>query len=512
MSSEKQLIQSISESGIAAVHPPMNSKPLLVGPTTEEHFNTIRPPRAPIACWSIGDARFEFGSSFVRPEIADDVKALAGIVTRLETKLGGRPIASVFGHADPVGQDAFNKKLSGRRAAAIYALLTQRAEIWEDLFGNKGKFASSVSSDEWGERALRIMLTDLGYTERKQKLSEAVEAYQDDHALAVDGDAGPKTRDSLFRVYMDKHGKTRKGDPFRLEAKDFVGRGQDSGGKGDYQGCSEFNPLVIFSKDDAKTLSKAEKKSERDAANLPNRRVVVYLFEPHAATDPKTWPCPRAKEGMAGCKKRFWSDFDTRLKNTESERLFQEDRDTFACRFYHRIAEHSPCEMTKMQGFAVYLLDPHRERLAGAEWRVSRGSEILARGTANDEALAIIPLPEVPQSVRLEWRRAGVDESALFTYARQLFPHAGGAEDLAQMLSNLGYDEHDEVRDNVRDLQADLGLALTGELGDVQAVLKQWHETGEAPFAEAAEGEEISDEDEEPGPGDLCCGEDEPEE
>src|SRR5262249_209529 len=56
------------------------------------------------------------------------------------------------------------------------------------------------------------------------------------------------------------------------------------------------------------------------------------------------WPCPRAKEGTTGCRKRFWSDGESRRSSQSEQRTFDESQDTFACRFYHRLTSRSPCE------------------------------------------------------------------------------------------------------------------------------------------------------------------------
>lgn len=486
---DENLIQSITEDGIAAVHPRVAPLPMFVAPTTADQYNTLRLRLAPIACWSVGDARFEFGSSFIRPEVADDVRSLATLIDSLKNKLGGRPLASIFGHADPVGQQTFNKSLSGRRAAAVYALLTRRDDIWEDIFSNTGKFTSPLEDDQWGSSVIEIILVDLGYTNATQQTEEAVEKFQGEHGLVVDGDAGPLTREKLFRAYMEKHCRTKDGSVFQLNANDFLARGEDPSGKGDYQGCSEFNPLVIFSQKDASIFSRAEMKGERDAANQPNRRVLVYLFHPTAYSPPALWPCPRAKEDITGCQKRLWSDADQRLANACEQREYQDSNDTFACRFYHRLAERSPCEQNSIKGFAVYLLDPRRERLPGAEWRVSSGKHVLAEGTASEEALAIVSLVEVPEIVKLEWRGAGHPEAAPFPYSRELFPLAGAAQtadNLRLMLTNVGYDQYGEESKNVEKFQADFGLERTGEIDDIKNILKKWHETGEAPRAREA--------------------------
>lgn len=482
------LINSLSTSGIAAQIPRQEMAPILIAPTTDNQLNTVRSALLPIACWSIGDARFEFGCSFVRPEIGDDVKAMIAMITRLEKKLGARPRLTIFGHTDPVGQQPFNKKLSGRRAAAIYAILTRRSEIWEDIYKNEGQFTAALAEDNWGSPALMIIFTDLGYTVSSDAPKETVKAFQNDESLPVDGVVGPVTRKRLFENYMDKHTRTRDGEQFQLSPGDFLAANDDQAGKGNYQGCGEANPLMIFSEEENKLFSDAEKKSDRDIENTPNRRVLVYLFAPDSHVDPDSWPCPRAKDGDKACKKRFWSNSDERISNQEKRREFQDTRDTFACRFYDRLASNSPCELTSIAGFAVYLLDPDRKRLPYAEWRILSVGEVIAKGIANEEALAIVTLPQIPPSISLEWRPAtGENEQQdedIYQYVRPHFPLAGeedADDNFNQMLANLGYDILDNASATLKAFQADYGLEETGILDDIKKILREWHDTGEAP-------------------------------
>src|SRR6202040_1126607 len=51
-----------------------------------------------------------------------DIRAELELFVKLQRAYPESPI-SVFGHADPVGDDEYNKHLSGRRATGIYALL-----------------------------------------------------------------------------------------------------------------------------------------------------------------------------------------------------------------------------------------------------------------------------------------------------------------------------------------------------------------------------------------------------
>src|SRR5262249_12313537 len=108
--------------GIVAVSEPRGSqKPLAVAPASTESadFNRLRPPLIAVAFVRFEDVHFEFGSSFLLPFEFD-----AGPLKRLLDRHRGAKLA-VFGHADPVGREAFNKILSGRRAASVYGLLVR---------------------------------------------------------------------------------------------------------------------------------------------------------------------------------------------------------------------------------------------------------------------------------------------------------------------------------------------------------------------------------------------------
>src|SRR4051794_33711825 len=84
----------------------------LVAPaTTAEQRNTIRSERFPIACWRMDDPDFDFDSSFVVPSSRQQL-LLFGDLFREHP---AAPV-SIFGHADPTGNDEDNKALSGRRA------------------------------------------------------------------------------------------------------------------------------------------------------------------------------------------------------------------------------------------------------------------------------------------------------------------------------------------------------------------------------------------------------------
>ena len=83
---------------------------------------------------------------------------------------------------------------------------------------------------------------------------------------------------------------------------------------------------------------------------------MVFLFRPGTKVNPQRWPCPRAKEGVAGCRKRFWSDGEKRRSFQAARREFKDAQDTFACRFYQRLSDKSPCEGVLSKLAFRYLL------------------------------------------------------------------------------------------------------------------------------------------------------------
>ncbi len=281
---------------------------LYVSPTVGSEFNTYRPALFPVACWHIYDIRFDFDSSFVLPDAKDEM-------AELKTLCASHPESplSVFGHADPVGDEAYNKTLSGRRAKAVRDLIVRDVDGWEELY------SKPFGGDVWNPKAYSKMLDALSLPKNTANTKAK--------------------RAEVFLQYMD----FLCGD-FKIGDDRFLARGGGTDNKGDVQGCSEFNPLLLFSKSEDKEFQKAANKSKRNQENAPNRRVIIYLFRPKAIVNPDKWPCPTWKEGVAGCKKRFWSDSSKRLALGEDRRTYDDGKDTFACRFYDRIASASPCE------------------------------------------------------------------------------------------------------------------------------------------------------------------------
>jgi hypothetical protein len=320
----------VSEGGMAAKYPSEQHDVVAVGPAYGSQANRLVSKIIPIACWRLDDIRFDFDSSVIKPDVENELKILAELVRQhppsSKTSLKPGCPLSIFGHADPTGRDDYNKQLSGRRAKAIYALLTRRTDLWEQLYSNR------FGNDVWGPPALRMMLEATNGPEPDLE--------EDMPELVTQHERSATKRTALFARYMEK----LCGTDLKLDAGDFLARGEDLQGKGDYQGCGEFNPVLMFSQQEYQRLQDAANKQERDVENGPNRRVVLLIYRKGSRVSAQNWPCPSANEGVAGCKTRFWKDGEQRRSPAAERRTIEGSGDTFACRFYERLSRQSPCD------------------------------------------------------------------------------------------------------------------------------------------------------------------------
>jgi hypothetical protein len=315
-----------SEFGKAASNAATESQAFLVAPTSKQDFNTLGIDIVPVACLSLHDILFDFGSSFVNDSVKTILDELPPLRESHKNKRGDPPLLSIFGHADPVGDDEYNKLLSGRRALAIHSLLTHNVAKWKFLLDHP----HPSGGDNW--RADNVPA--------KMRRVTGSTTNNDNELIA-----------GYMKVLC----------PFQLSPQDFLGRGADAGGKADFQGCSEFNPLLLLAKSEDDTLSK----DARNDQNQPNRRVVVYLFRPGTKINPALWPCPRAAEPTAACRTRFFGPPNTgdqrraagavRRKHVVVRIAGQNVLDTFACRFYARVCRLSPCEKPVISGLPLEI-------------------------------------------------------------------------------------------------------------------------------------------------------------
>ena len=431
-----------SAQGIAAFHPDRAQADLLVAPTVAAEFNTLGLDLIPVACVSLSDVSFEFDSSFILPEAGKVLSKLPALREARKDKAGQLPPLSAFGHADPTGTDEYNKQLSGRRAKAVYGLITHKTPIWQNLYDQP------FGGDNWKTKNVLTTMSN---------------------ATGLSEDAGFA---SLAGAYM------KALCPVALNAGDFLAQGADSKGKGDYQGCSDFNPLLLLSKTDQQKLPK----EERDARNRSNRRVVVYLFRPGTIITAGLWPCPRTNETSAGCHKRFFSDGDSRRAPGSSQRehavLQGTPNDTFACRFYARIGGASPCEKpVTSRPLSIRLFDPFTVRISKAPYRITVAGEVFET-EADPDGFVHLQVAGIPEDCLVEWGRDD-DQPNAYLFSRKIYlqmEELEEDEEVARRLHNLGYSGDDPLTDKVKRFQTDYGFAPTGQTADVKSTLRQWHD------------------------------------
>lgn len=436
---------------VAAQHPARRSLPVLVAPSLGGEKNTVTISDVPIACWRLEAARFDFDSSVIHPDAEPDLTLLAGMFDTT----GGAAL-SVFGHADPVGDDEYNKALSGRRTKAVYGLLTRDTAMWNEL----------ASSETWPPAAFTMM-------------------------QARTGKPAGTPRDELFRAYMDAICHRDDGTPFIVDKSGFLGKGLDPGGKADYQGCSEFNPILRFSAAEEQELSPQARHPERDLRNRPNRRVLVFMFPAGMFAPASDWPCPRATEGTSGCRAQFWPDGDQRRAAQDRERTYEVDRDTFACAFYDRMARRSPCEgIQVVREVRIRLFDREANPLAGAPFHVTSGQSP-DQGFSDPHGFIVLRDVIAQTTVSVEWRVSDQDREKRgwpavidpnrFDFAMDVFVATERQlddEQVRQRLSNLGYATAGTLPDDVRQFQQDYGLTVNGDPKDppTQSMLQQRHD------------------------------------
>jgi peptidoglycan hydrolase-like protein with peptidoglycan-binding domain len=368
-------------------------------------------------------------------------------------------------------------------------------ELWEELYTN------SFGGDRWGVKALQVMLATLGHYQGPiddvlgQQTRRAVKDFQEGplgSGLAVDAEPGKQTRHRLFLNYMDAICVDENNQPFRLELTEFLGGGIDSGGKGDYQGCGEFNPILMVSREENKSFKTASGKSRRNSENQPNRRVVIFFFRPGLRMRPEHWPCPRASEGTAGCRQRFFSDSDRRRSFQETRREFAINQDTFACRFYHhRIARLSPCEVVLAKNLRVIIHNGFGEPRKRVKAEVIFSDGTTSTAVTDDSGLLVAQTNASHETAHIQYQN--FDEDAESVHSGDFFIDVKGVdtdEGVRRRLHNLGYLIGDDLRGALETFQITHGLDTTGEVDPAtREKLSAVHDGGDALTPEFDFGE-----------------------
>jgi outer membrane protein OmpA-like peptidoglycan-associated protein len=517
MPDDKQgAIHSATDGGVVGKHPEPDRSQLLVAPSTSTEFNTARFRLIPIACFRIEDVRFKFDSSFVLPDIKTEMTAYSEL-RNLDSRVMDAPI-SIFGHADPSFQgnfelgasthqsgDDYNKTLSGRRAIAIYALLIRDPALWDALFSRH------LGGDVWGEDSIRIILDQVDPQDPSNNPNQgASDSARDARVRDTANDSGE--RQQLFLKYMN----LVCGDLKLDKSSDFLARGAGPDQKGDVQGCSRFNPLLLFSQEKEAEFKDADHEKDqgilatRNADNASNRRVMILVFRKGSQVLPAKWPCPTFKEGSGGCKKRFFADGDTRRSTHTpgADRKFDDAHDTFACRFYQRISSGSPCGAT-LNTFKIRLYDPDGKFIKSAPCRVTIAGKVLSSvKQAGPDGFVVLRDLETPSECFVEWgfppgqdpaqrgkgdtsgdtslpeesEQQPEDEFPFFLKVLLTIDESSQDKEAADLLNNLGYPVGLPLHVNVfafqNDFGQEFGLKATGKLDDgkTMAAIRNVHD------------------------------------
>jgi outer membrane protein OmpA-like peptidoglycan-associated protein len=472
------LDDQLAECGCAGIHERVPLAYAAVAPQTTSEFNQLRLPVEPIACWRMDDARFDVDSSFIVPAARKEIALLRTIVHEHP----GAPL-TIYGHADPVGDDEFNKQLSGRRARVVYGMLIRDTAVWEDLYSRP------LPGDQWDHGQISDMLGALPagdgqpFARYGDRPADSIARFQSSNSLHPSGHADAATRAALFGAYMDfLCNGDGPSDRLQLTKTDFLARGRDAKGKGDFQGCGKFNPALVFSQQEDQEFSQPANHQRRNSENAPNRRVTIFLFEPGAIVNPAKWPCPRAADSTPACRTRLFSDGEKRRRPAETRRVFETTHDTFACRFYHRLAIQSPCEGSgKLATFRLRVCDFDKNPIPNAPCRILQGDSKLP-GKADENGFLLVVARARPSQVRVEWTSPDREQDDFYPFEMDVFIAPGGGDDGGfQRLHNMGFVLEETLKDKVRAYQTFFGRPVTGKLADIERELTDWHDGGNKP-------------------------------
>ena len=139
---------------------------------------------------------FDTSKCFVQPRGLDAIRA----VVRMYREFPKAKLLCV-GHTDPSGKPDYNGTLSLERAEAAVAYLTDDVEAWYAWYGS-GK----PEAKRWGSKEDAAMIAAMPDFGERDRAEETVRWYQRTRGLAVDGVAGPETRQGLIREYMEIDG------------------------------------------------------------------------------------------------------------------------------------------------------------------------------------------------------------------------------------------------------------------------------------------------------------------
>ncbi|MDQ3003193.1 MAG: peptidoglycan-binding protein [Fibrobacterota bacterium] len=249
----------------------------------------------------IQNLTFAFDKSFLHPRHAGLLNDMCAKIKSWREKNPEGKMA-VFGHADAVGQESYNKALSERRSKSVFAFLMKDPKAWTEL----------DKEEKWSLACIQDLLRHLGHDpgasdgQDGPKTQAAVKEFQKKKAMTEDGKVGPDTREALYKAFMEES------NDLALKPADF----DDIGGQ-PHMGCSEYN-LVEKTQGECET----------------NRRVALLLLKSNK-NFPITYPCK--KGDIAPCVK-------------QTERKGVRRTEGFRCLFYDQLVQEKAVPAPKSVG------------------------------------------------------------------------------------------------------------------------------------------------------------------
>jgi outer membrane protein OmpA-like peptidoglycan-associated protein len=402
----------------------------------KKHTFMVRPP---VAVARLHGMYFDTNKCFLLPT------AIASLKRLVETyELHPDSEVLIVGHTDTAGSEAFNLELSGDRAEAMKAFLSDDADAW------LGWYDESVrESKRWGEhedlQMIDALVPDDEFGEGNHVSAyqawhngEAPDARQEDQPrsrpdgweeLKVDGILGPKTRRQLILDYMNLDGTSLE-DDVRVVT----------------YGCGEYFPL------ESEEGEVNQDAKDNEEVRFDRRVEVFFLARPFGILP----PVPGVADGESSKKA---------TTAPKGDKLYPEWRQ----RATHRYNIEAEAE-----GFRVRLcsdeLDPYAQRPFA--FCLDGYPEI--RGTTDKDGFVIIDSPPAGAQGYIEvWRdddepddkvRWDIDITTIISPAT---PRGASTR-----LANLDYfadeptdDMTDDLHDAIGYFQGDTdGLEITGEL------------------------------------------------
>jgi hypothetical protein len=393
------------------------------------------------------DATFDVDREVLLPGTRDDADAepngdrITGLSV-MQTTLAFAAEAQgmkllVAGHTDTTGSDAHNQALSERRAENVYLYLTGQRDAWAQ------HCLENQETADW-QRVLQWTAETHGWDSDPGK---------------VDNKYGPATsgaRKRFRETYLEEFG---------------IDLGQGSQSAADWAAYFDLYDAHL-----AELL-------EVNAPGLVELRGRLRFTEPAQIGCGELWPNESVGVDGYSCRDNrrvdllFFEDEDVPPLGDDEvagESLYGNSR---------YVSEYLPVDVESAFE-RVVLHDAVGNPLPNVRWRARVGDAVLEDATTDDNGVASFLKRSLPSRFTLDW--APSPEADLLYHGEHLLDLASGdlEEGVASRLANLGYTHHDDLAENVSDLQLEFNLMPTGNVMDVRDLVVMWHDHGVPPEVE----------------------------